>query len=106
MKSQIPLDLPHGNIKVFLNTGFFEVNIELFNQVLECVYISNAFSERVVWLKERHKKIEIYINEIWHTLFTVKNAKLVLKPRYLFYLLYRKLKYALCSKLDIYAFCC
>lgn len=48
MMSQIPLDLPHGNIKVFLNTGIFEVNIELFNQVLECVYISNAFSKRVV----------------------------------------------------------
>lgn len=39
------------------------------------------------------------------TLFTVKNAKLVLKPQYLFYLSYRKLNYALCSKLDIYAFC-
>lgn len=48
----------------------------------------------------------MYINEIGHTLFMVKNAKLVLKPRYLFYLLYRKLNYALCSKLDIYAFCC
>lgn len=31
-----------------INTGIFKVNVELFNQVLECVYISNAFSKRVI----------------------------------------------------------
>lgn len=68
MMSQIPLDLPHGNIKVFLNTGISEVNIELFNQVLECTPFLKELFDKKKDIKNRN----VYKRDMTYTFYGKK----------------------------------
>lgn len=72
MMSQIPLDLPHGNIKVFLNTGIFEVNIELFNQVLSVFTFLTRFLKELFNKKKAIKNRNVYERDMTYTFYGKK----------------------------------